>query len=313
MNITILKTFGVLAAASAIFPASAQDLKQVVDDFRQTSATGQVSHEYLVDNDSLLLNKSDGLYTSGLRYTRLATRSEGGRQHTTGWRIGQELYTASDIKFTAEEIGPPNRPYAGWLYGGVFNEFKEADGSYIRYGLDLGCMGPCAAGEVTQKTLHRALNQPLPQAWKTQLPNEFGVVLHAEAGAAPWQLSRNAELAPRVFGRFGNIYTDVGVGATLSVGRLRPIDNRAAWYGFVRADGKAVAYNATLEGGMFARSHPNEVKPRRLTGELAIGTVWEKRRWAIEASFIRRGNEIGQLADALGRENFIRLLFTYTP
>lgn len=313
MNRTILKSLGALAIASAVSPASAQDLRHIVDEFRHTSASGKVSHEYLVDNDSLLLNKNDGLYTSGLRYTRLASRSEGGRQYTTGWRIGQELYTASDIKFTAEEIGPPNRPYAGWLYGGVFNELREADGSYVRYGVDVGCMGPCAAGEFTQKTLHRALNQPLPEAWHTQLPNEFGVVLHGEYGPAPWKLSRQVELAPRVFGRVGNIFTDVGAGATLRFGRLHAIEDRSVWYGFVRADGKAVAYNATLEGGMFARSHPNEVRPRRLTGEIAIGTVWQKRRWAIEASLIRRGNEIGELADALGREDFVRLQFTYTP
>ena len=70
-----------------------------------------------IDNDSLLLGGADSFYTSGLRYSsahRLKT-AEGWR--FAGWRLGQQLYTPSDVRIPAARLSSLDRPYAGWLYG----------------------------------------------------------------------------------------------------------------------------------------------------------------------------------------------------
>lgn len=41
---------------------------------------------------------------------------------------------------TPELIGPPNHPYLGWLYGGLFKENHRADGSSHSIGIDVGCL-----------------------------------------------------------------------------------------------------------------------------------------------------------------------------
>src|ERR1035437_5842720 len=119
--------------------ASAGSFSDGLDEFRRVMAEGKASTSADIDNDSLLLKKDDGFYTSGMRIRREFTLRDADKATTVGWRIGQEQYTASDIKLPPELVGPPDHPYAAWLYGGVYNETHRVDGSHLRLGLDFGC------------------------------------------------------------------------------------------------------------------------------------------------------------------------------
>lgn len=310
MRQPILKTTlgGLLAVLS--LHAGADGL---VDDYRRVLREGRATHELSIDNDSLLLKRDDGFYTSGLGYTqRHVLRTATGRT-SFGWRIGQELYTASDIKLPPSRIGPPDHPYAGWLYGGFFKETYDSGGAYSKLGIDLGCLGPCAGGEWTQKNLHRIINQPLPRGWSKQVRNEAGVVLHADYAPVSWRLAPWADLTPSIKGRFGNIFTDAGAGLRLRLGRLPALPGDAGFHGFARLDGKAVAYNATLQGGYFSGANQHTVDPRRFVAEAEGGVEWSNGPYGIRASIVRRSNEIRGLPDSIGAQNFVRLLFSYTP
>ncbi|HJV75812.1 MAG TPA: hypothetical protein VJ654_16435, partial [Noviherbaspirillum sp.] len=85
--------------------ALADSSDSVLADYRKVSTEGKTAHIVDIDNDTLLLNDNDGFYTSGMRYTQAHTLSAGTRATTFGWRIGQELYTAADIKLPPELIG----------------------------------------------------------------------------------------------------------------------------------------------------------------------------------------------------------------
>ena len=128
---------------------------------------------------------------------------------------------------------PPDHPYAGWLYGGVFKETYRADGTYRKIGLDIGCLGPCAGGEWTQTNLHRLLDQPLPQGWSKQVRNEAGFVLHADAAPVRWSPGPAIDITPNLHGRFGNIFTDVGAGLTVRAGRLNLLPDQPTLHGFL--------------------------------------------------------------------------------
>ncbi len=266
-----------------------------------------------VDNDSLLLGRDDGFYTSGLRYSqsyRLRT-AEGWR--FAGWRLGQQLYTPSDVRIPPARLNPLDRPYAGWLYGGFFYAVVDADGSELSFGLDIGCLGPCAGGRATQSFIHKVLDQPEPRGWSSQLGNEPGLVLRAGGRAPFWRFHPNADLRAGVSVRAGNIFTDLSAEATLRAGRLQVTADGAGVYGFARGAVRVVGYDATLQGGMLSDEDGRTVRPRRVTGEWELGIQWQDRSWAWRLSVVRRGNEIAGLAESLGRQDFLRLVVSYFP
>jgi lipid A 3-O-deacylase len=232
---------------------------------------------------------------------------------TYGWRFGQQIYTASDIKLRPEQIRQVDHPYAGWLYGGFFKQIQGNDGTHTRVGIDIGCLGPCAGGEWTQTNLHRVLNQPLPQGWDKQVKNELGVVLHAEIAPVRWTPHRAFDITPHVKLRFGNIFTDVGAGVLLRAGQLHVSPAQSSFHGFLRAEMLAVGHNGTLQGGYFSKNNPHTVEPKRFVGEAAIGAVWRSGQYGFTASLVRRSNENRALPDSIGAQNFVRLQFSYTP
>ncbi len=301
------------AAAMAPAAAQADTSSSFWRDVQNVWQQGRTTHTLEIDNDSLLLRDTDGFYTSGVRYTQQYALRNDGSLDIVGWRVGQEIYTPSDIKLPPAAISPSDHPYAGWLYGGLFRATHFADGGHLRYGLDLGCLGPCGGGEWVQKRLHRIIDQPQPQGWSRQVRNEPGAVLYADYAPRRWRLNSWLDLTPNVHGRFGNIFTDAGAGIVLRGGRLNLLPDEATLHGFVRLDARAVGYNATLQGGYFSSGNPHTVAPKRVVGEAEIGVAWNQAPFALSASIVRRSTEVRDLSNAVAAENFARLLFSYTP
>lgn len=265
---------------------------------------GKTSMTLDIDNDSLLLNRSDGFYTSGLRISKSYRLPVADGWHSVGWRIGQQIYTASDVRLLPEQIGRFDHPYAGWLYAGGWVRAEYADGSDVVIGLDLGCTGPCSGGSATQELLHHGLNQPKPRGWATQIRNEIGVVLNMGGRAAAWKLAPFVDLRPGLAVRLGNIFTDLTADATLRAGS-------AGSFVFLRGAVRAVGYDATLQGGLFSDDEMRTVTPRRWTGESELGLQWFKPQWVLRLSVVRRSNEIQGLPARAGTQNFLRVSFTW--
>ena len=304
--------FGLLLCLAAV-QANAEPFGAALDDFRKAIAEGKPSTLVDIDNDTLLLRRDDRFYTSGTGITRQYALRGTDATTTFGWRIGQDQYTASDIKLPAAAVMAPDHPYAAWLYGGVFKQVQRADGSHLSLGIDIGCLGPCAGGEWVQTNLHRVINQPLPQGWSKQVRNEVGAVLYADVAPVRWTPYDWLDVTPSLHGRFGNIFTDAGAGLTLRAGQLTAAAEQSSAYGFLRIDGRAVGYNATLQGGYFSRDNPHTVKPKRSVGEVELGLQWSGAQYGARISIVRRGNEIDGLSNAIGGQNFARLQFSYTP
>ena len=315
----IVRTLAGLLLAAGCAPALAQSMGAIGSmgsfwgDFQQAREQGRASTIIDIDNDSLLLNRNDGFYSSGVRLTRQFAQPAAGAISTIyGWRIGQELYTASDIKLPPQLVGPPDHPHAGWLYAGLFRETRNADGSYRRFGLDLGCLGPCAGGRVTQTTLHRIIDQPKPQGWSRQVRNEAGAVLYADIAPLRWQFGRQVDLTPSVRGRFGNIHTDVAALLLLRGGQLEPVPDGSAFQTYARVRARVVGYDATLQGGYFSNDNPHVVSPKRLVAEVELGLRWMVGRYTLSAAVVRIGNEIADLPNSIGNQNVGRLQLAIT-
>ena len=105
-------------------------------EYQQVQAQGRSQFVVDVENDSLLMNKDDGFYTSGIHLILNKTLRMPSQSISYGWHFGQDLYTASDIKLKPEQISPVDHPDAGWIYMGVFRELQNSDGSGLRLGLE---------------------------------------------------------------------------------------------------------------------------------------------------------------------------------
>jgi lipid A 3-O-deacylase len=298
-----------MAAAQSIVAAPAG----FVTDFEHALAHGKFTHVVDIDNDSLLLKRDDRFYTGGMRYTAQYAVGEPTRSTVFGWRIGQDMYTASDINLPPSQVAPPDHPYAGWLYAGVFKATFNEDGSYRRVGLDIGCLGPCSGARWTQTNLHRLLNQPPPQGWDRQVKNEVGAILYGEFAPVRWAFGPSFDLTPTLHGRFGNIHTDAGAALKLRAGRLNRLPDQPTLHAYLNLDARAVAWDASLQGGYFSSGNPHTVQPKRLVGEAELGLMWNSAPYGITAAIVRRGNEINGLSNAIGAQNFARLQFTYSP
>ncbi len=291
-------------------PASAQGWPGEV--MRSYIERGRATTTIDIDNDTLLLTGSDRFYTSGLRLSQsYRVRSSDGWE-SLGWRVGQQLYTASSIQRRPEELAALDHPYAGWIYAGLFHRREAADGSELAYGLDLGCLGPCAEGEWSQQTLHRVLGQPKSAAWDSQIGTEAGVVVLVGGRGPYWPLGRHADLRPGVAARLGNIFTDLSAEATLRAGELRADARSVSRYGFLRMAVRGVAHDATLQGGWINGTDARTVSPKRLTSEVELGMQWQAPQWALRVSVVRRGNEIRGLSETDGRQEFLRLSIAFT-
>jgi lipid A 3-O-deacylase len=302
-----------LLAGALLFGHAHAGVASLFDDLRFTYAAGVSAHIVDIDNDTLLLDRKDGFYSSGLRYTHKRTLADSVQAKSVGWRVGQELYTPSDIKLPASQVGAPDRPYAGWLYVGAFHEEYRVDGTHTRIGFDAGCLGSCAGGEWTQKQFHRVLSQPLPRGWSRQVRNEPGLVLYADIAPVRWRPTARFDITPSIKGRFGNVFTDFGAGLLLRAGRIEQLPGRSTLHVYARSDIHAVAYNATLQGGYFSKNNPHTVAPRRVVGEAEIGVAWADGPYALRAGVVRRSNEIKALPSAIGAQNYVRLQFVYAP
>jgi lipid A 3-O-deacylase len=310
MNHVILRSSLFLAGLSVASVAFAGESLPSIGEFKQVAANGFTTVRLNVDNDSLLLNKDDGFYTSGIQISSRKVLNTAQESVIYGWQLGQDLYTASDIKLRPEEILPIDHPYVGWIFAGVFRELADSSGKSSKVGVDIGCLGACAGGERTQTLLHKFLQQPLPKAWNTQLQQEWGVVLSGEWSPVRQVLSDKIDLQPRLKGHFGNIFTDASIETTIRYGSLNNLPEQMVNCLFLRGEIKAIGYDATLQGGYFNKQAIS-ARLQRSVGELELGFQWRSNDYGLFASIVRRSSAIKDLSNALGAQNFARVQFIY--
>lgn len=283
----------------------------------------------------LSLRDADSAYTAGERFlwtnvglggtdkgplrTTWPFKQTKGRCLTWTAGIASTLYTPVNIETAA--VQPGDRPYGAWLYGMYrLSQFYVVDrpAPQIPYDirradsieLDVGILGPGAAGKYFQNTVHKLFGIQsrvgpgikLALGWHHQLRNEAALNLHyvrrqRVAGAPASDPSRHYDVIVDRGGAFGTIFTWLNGAATFRFGTyvpndLGPYDRPATLvaaaspgerkarptrflYGFLRLEGRAVVRNAFLDGNLFADDRPDRgrVQKRPAVGDLDAGFV----------------------------------------
>jgi lipid A 3-O-deacylase len=225
---------------------------------------------------------------------------------------------------------------------------KSGDGINHLLELQLGITGPPAQGEFIQTNFHKLIgDKDLPLGWDTQIPTEFGLYLKYRGNkrAVLKDLPRvplSLDVVPSAEVAVGNIQTYAQVGAlarlgrnmnAAGAGRLGPTfaknerppgsagyeDCRLArWFAleecylFVGAVGRAIAYNAFVEGTLFHESHGVSKEP--FVYDLSWGLRLRGRKVQIDYEFVRRSKEFSPGAEGAeertGRHDYGSLTVT---
>ena len=134
-------------------------------------------------------------------------------QHNAGFTLGQQTFTPNDTE--ARALVKNDRPYAGWLYGGV--SFISKNESVLdTLEVQFGVVGPWSLAEESQRLVHDIRNLKSPQGWDNQLNNEPGLELIYEHKRRELRSSNATvvgyDMLTHAGGALGNVFTYLNAG-----------------------------------------------------------------------------------------------------
>ena len=289
--------------------------------------------EILIENDALGIGRgSDMNYTSGVRLLLAMPRDEApewARKVSNGaffWRdkpsealvlsVGQSIFTPENTE--AKVLIEDDRPYAGWLYGGIAAydvvwDQNVADAHDRQETLELvgGIIGPHSYAEEVQRAVHELLNEPFPRGWDNQLDDEPTVMLAYELQHRVWRGAGEhfaADTITHLGGSAGTPYTMAGIGADMRLGYHLPRDfgvgvnepnlvttaavgenHLPSLYFFTGVRGRGIAWNSFLDGNLDGDSHSVDREP--WVADLKAGLAWQHGRWRVNYTYVYRTDE----------------------
>jgi len=252
-----------------------------------------------------------------------------------GFVFGHEIYTPAD---TAETLLiPDDRPYGAWLYGGLSLTRGNLPGTeelrfQDRIVLKVGVIGEDALGEEVQNNWHDFINVAKSEGWDNQLRSEVAGQLYLQR---KWWLPvfpsesawiPEADFLPHVGVALGNVFTHFAIGGTFRVGlnltddfgpaqriasagldQLYPPDDCRV-YVFGRVEGRAVLFNAFIDGNLF-RDAPERLSVNgvveghaldreRFVADFEVGVVLELYWLSLSFTSVTRTREFQQQGDS---------------
>lgn len=198
-----------------------------------------------------------------------------------GFVLGQNIYTPEDTQ--ERRLIPLDRPYGAWLYAGVTltrgNRRREGEPPPAvlfqdRIELLGGTIGRGALGKQIQNQWHRTLSVDTSKGWSNQLRTEAAGQLYMQR---KWLLKvwpfdgvvPGADFLPHVGLAVGTVFNHLSIGGTFRFGwnlgdDFGPVQRIASagmdmltaprwprFYLFARVEGRAVLYDALIEGPLF--------------------------------------------------------------
>jgi hypothetical protein len=217
-----------------------------------------------------------------------------------GASFGQSIYTPQDTY--RRNPDPTDRPYAGYLYGGVsLSRTTELTSRALE--VQLGVVGPSALGEFVQNNYHDIFNIKNTEGWDYQLKDEPAVtVLYEQKRRVPLGSFSgiDAEVIPSATVSLGNVQTYAGVGGTVRIGqgldsdfgppRIRPALSGSSWvqprhgfewYLFAGLEGRAIARDIFLDGNTWRDSRSVDKRPFVADFQVGAAIVWKGVRFAL--------------------------------
>jgi len=191
------------------------------------------------------------------------------------------------------EILQNDRPFAACWYVKTFQvSIDTIKKQRFSTTLSTGVIGPAALGNELQTIIHRALGNVLPNGWHNQIRND--AVLNYQVNYEHQLLAAGKYFMMDAGGmvRAGTLSDKASVGMTLMAGYFESPYSAAVLkgkdlriYAYEHPEVSYVAYDATLQGGVFNRQSPYVIPARdieRITFMNRWGLVLNYRRVTLE-------------------------------
>ena len=192
----------------------------------------------------------------------------------TGYHISYGLsyeldgYTPSSIRH--DEIIYGDRPFAGVMLLKSFNiAVDSASHNRFSSNFSIGMIGPAGGGEEIQYNIHKWLHNILPLGWQHQIHNDvlvnYGISHEKQLlNLGDWlTLNSHADV------ELGTLSDKAGLGAILAIGNsansFTKTKNKLRVRVYEQPQINLIAYDATLEGGVFNHSSPYTIAPNQIT------------------------------------------------
>ncbi len=237
------------------------------------------------DND--FFSATDRYYTQGIKlslinpivsYSPLSYALFGLKQPTKkyyGLTFSSDCFTPKTIRY--DTLNYLERPYAALLYvSHSLSTINQQKKIAVHTQLDLGVIGPCASCEQMQKGIHKALDNIQPLGWENQLQTDYIINYRAVFEKGIFN-KKNREVILMLPVKIGSLYTDAGLGLTARMGFFSPYFSNLGmdkyrvyrkrnfqFYGIARANAKFVAYNASMQGGLYYNKNNYEIDASRI-------------------------------------------------
>ncbi|MCA8899987.1 MAG: lipid A deacylase LpxR family protein [Hyphomonas sp.] len=227
-----------------------------------------------------------------------------------GFGISHAIFTPEDIHTATPD--PLDRPYAAWLALSSTIVATDED-TQDTLQVNLGIVGPSAAGEFVQNNWHKIIGIEGADGWDRQLKDEPGLEIIAQRlqmfDGPDLPLGLETDIGAHLGVALGNVRTYANMGVTARIGwdlnssfappRIRPALSGAGefipgteedpWggYAFIGIDGRAVARDMFLDGNLW-RDSPRVTDRRDFTGDLQAGLAVHYRDVQLAFTFVHR-------------------------
>lgn len=211
---------------------------------------------------------------------------------TVGIAVEHIGFTPSSIRHN--EIIYNDRPFAAYIMLKTFAVYADTlHHNRLSATVSTGVIGPAAFGGGMQKAIHKWLHNIEPLGWNHQIKND--VVLNYEL-SYEHQLYNNKNrllVSTLTKAQAGTLMDNVQAGFTVMAGRfISPFEpcatakkNNFSFHIYAQPLVSAVAYNATMQGGLFNHGSPYTLTQSQLTRivfQTNFGLVLHYRKLSLE-------------------------------
>jgi len=249
-------------------------LHNTKSDYSLKENNDPVYFRIVFDND--IFNNTDYYYTNGVRLEfvspfldiisigRILPSLNNPSIEYSGISLVQNIYTP--VNPDTKVINSTDRPFSAYLVIGLFHESINVNkGVKLFSELSVGVIGPASFGGKVQSSIHDIE----PIGWENQINNDFYLNYKISVNKLIFA-ENNFELSAIANANIGTVYNKFGAGINMRFGKfsrfienplLKPDANTSdfSYWIFTRTKGNIVAYDATLQGGLFNKTNPYTV------------------------------------------------------
>lgn len=270
---------------------------------------------FRINYDNDYFSKTDRNYTQGYSFELVSKKikknplnyilikPKQNNEFKYGVAIEHIGYTANYIERYAIQYG--DRPFAAAI---MLKSFLIATDTVkkrrIVSSFNIGVIGSIAFGNAMQTAIHEATGNIIPHGWHNQISNDVVLNYQIDYEQQLFRYKNIVSLQANSSVKLGTLFSNASLGFNTTFGLINApfsgvqSNRKFQLYGYVQPLINAIAYDATLQGGLINKQSPYTISVdhvKRFTAQSNVGIVLQTRKLYLEYSraIITREFELG--------------------